>query len=484
MSSIRALPHVVIVGGGISGLAAAYYLEQRARAAGQPLSYTLLERAPRLGGKILSERIDGFGDEPFVVEGGPDSFMTQKPWALQLARAVGLTDDLLGTNDHTRKTYVLHRAHLKPLPDGVQLIVPTRFMPFVQSTLISPAGKLRMGMDYFIPARQDDGDETLADFIRRRLGDEALDKIAEPLMSGIYNAEAERQSVLATFPRFRELEKKHGSLIKGMLASRTSGAHAAASGAGNGARPLSVFMSLRYGTQQLVEGLTAQLGGALRPGVGAAAIEPAAAGGYRLTLTDGSALDADLVILAAPTYVGADLLQAIAPDAAAGLRSIRYVSTGTVSLAYRRSELSHPLNGFGVVIPRSERRPINAITWSSTKFNHRAPDGYALIRVFFGGSRNPQMMEKDDQALLDIVQGELRALMGINATPIFTRIYRWHLSNPQYDVGHLERVAAIEAALPPNIVVTGSPYRGVGIPDCVHQGEQAAERALRAILGY
>ena len=475
---------VAIIGGGISGLATAYYLQRQAAQAGAPLHYTLIERSPYPGGKIQTETIAGFGDAPFIIEGGPDSFITQKPWALQLAREIGLGDRLLGTNDRQRKVFVLNKGKPTPLPDGVLLIVPTRFMPFALSPLISPLGKLRMGLDLLIPPKRDNQDETLADFIRRRLGDEALDKIAEPLMSGIYNAEAERQSLLATFPRFRDIETQHGSIIRGMLASRRNGvghgspASPAKSSAspttGTSAKPLSMFVSLRGGTQELVDTLVAKLTGDLRLNTGVTAISPAPQGGYRLTLSDGSTLDATQVVLATPTFAAADLLRSFAPVAADNLDTIRYVSTGTISLGFRRADVSHPLNGFGIVIPRSEKRPINAITWSSTKFDHRAPGNHVLLRVFFGGSRNPEIVDHSDAEIYATARAELHALMGIDATPVLHRIYRWYNATPQYDVGHLDRVAAIEAALPPGILVTGSPYRGIGIPDCVHQAQQTA----------
>lgn len=479
---IHTVTQVAIVGGGISGLATAYYLQRQAAGAGAPLAYTLIERSPYPGGKIQTETVTGFGtgDTPFVIEGGPDSFITQKPWALQLAREIGLGDRLLGTNDHQRKVFVLHKGKPTPLPDGVLLIVPTRFMPFALSPLISPLGKLRMGLDLFIPPKRDNQDETLADFIRRRLGDEALDKIAEPLMSGIYNAEAERQSLLATFPRFRDIEAQHGSIIRGMLASRRNGSGhgspppSGAPSAAPSAKPLSMFVSLQGGTQELVDALVAKLTGDLRFNTGVTAIRPASPTGYRLTLSDGSTLDAQAVVLATPTFAAADLVRSFAPAAAAHLDAIRYVSTGTISLGFRRADINHPLNGFGIVIPRSEQRPINAITWSSTKFNHRAPADHVLLRVFFGGSRNPAIVDRNDDEILAVARAELRALMGINATPVLHRIYRWYNATPQYDVGHLERVAAIEAALPSGLYVTGSPYRGIGIPDCVHQAQQTA----------
>jgi oxygen-dependent protoporphyrinogen oxidase len=360
------------------------------------------------------------------------------------------------------------------------LIVPTKFMPFALTPLISPWGKLRMGLDLFIPAKKDDSDETLAGFIERRLGREALDKIAEPLLSGIYNAEAEKQSMLATFPRFRSMEREHGSLMRGMLASmrvRMTAPKPNSSNSNNGRKPLSMFMSLAGGMERLVDALRPRLTGDCRLSTGVQSIRRTAEG-YRLELSDGTALEAGAVVLALPTFIAAPLLADLAPEAAAGLRQIRYVGTGTISLAFRRDEIDHPLNGFGVVIPRSENRSINAITWTSTKFDRRAPSGYALLRVFFGGSRSPQMMERSDEEIEKIARQELRAIMDVEAQPVFHRIYRMHNATPQYDVGHLDRVAAIEAALPTGLHVTGSPYRGIGIPDCIHQAQQTAEKIL------
>ncbi len=406
---------------------------------------------------------------------------------MQLAREIGLQDRFLGTNDHLRKTYILNKGKTTPLPDGVMLIVPTRFMPFVLSPLISPLGKLRMGLDFLIPKRQDSEDETLADFVRRRLGGEALDKIAEPLLSGIYNAEAERQSLQATFPRFHEIEKKHGSLIRGMLAVRSNRPAKPATPVPATSQPdppPSVFISFRGGVQEFIDGLLPKLQGDIRLNTSVTTLQPmqeATPARFQLTLNDGSTLNAQHIILATPAFVSADLLSQIAPNASNLLAAIRYVSTGTISFGYRRSEVSHPLNGFGMLIPRSEKRPINAITWSSTKFDLRAPSDHALIRVFFGGSRNPEIVERSDEDLVAIARRELDALLGINATPLFHRLFRWHNATPQYDVGHLQRVDAIESALPTGIYVTGSPYRGIGIPDCVHQAQQTAEQLWQQI---
>ncbi len=475
--------HVAVVGGGITGLSAAYTLTKQADAHGLDLRVTLLDAADRWGGKVRTDRVDGPGDAPFIVEGGPDSFITQKPWALELARELGIEDRLLDTNDDRRQTYVLRRGRPVPLPDGVMMIIPTRVMPFALSPLISIPGKIRMAFDAIIPPKLDGEDETLAEFVTRRLGAEALDRLAEPLMSGIYNAEADRQSLLATFPRFRAIEEKYGSLIRGMLAARRASRQRAREDGGG--KKHAFFISLKRGTQELTDALVSALSGDprvdMRLNAPAARIDALDDGMAGLVLADGERLDVDAIVLSAPAYVAARLVESIAPDAAEKLSAIRYVSTGTVSLGYREDEFEHPLNGFGIVIPRSEGRRINAITWTSTKFDYRAPEGYVLIRVFFGGSRTPEMMEKGNDELVRIVREELADIMGVHAEPVMRKIVRWVDSNAQYDVGHLDRVAAIEAALPPEIVVAGSPYRGVGLPDCVHQGQMAAEQIVERL---
>ena len=476
--------HVVVVGGGIAGLSAAWYLVKGAEAAGKQVRVTVLEAQERWGGKVLTETV-ATPEGEFAVEAGPDSYLTQKPWAAELARELGIGDRIIGTNDASRKVYVVNRGRPTPLPDGVLLIVPTRFMPFALSPLISPLGKLRMGLDLLIPPKRDGADETLAEFVTRRLGREALDKIAEPLMSGIYNAEADKQSVLATFPRFRALEDKYGSLTRGILASRSGhGSNGARSGgqATGAPRKPSAFQSFRQGSQELTDTLARELAGkaCLRTSAGVAEVRRGDP--WEVRLADGEAIAADAVVLACPAFVAADLARPLAPDAAELLAAIRYVGTGTVSLAYRAEDIARAkAGGFGLVVPMSEKRPINAVTFSSIKFDHRAPDGYVLLRAFFGGSRSPQSMALDDNALLRTVLGELQTLLGIRGAPLFHRIYRWPRSNPQYDVGHLDRVAEIEDRLPEGVFVTGSPYKGVGLPDCVKQAQETAVAIIRGL---
>jgi len=462
----------VVIGGGISGLSAAWFLQEKW------IPYTLIEKSERWGGKVRTDMIrhDDTPDSPFVVEAGPDSFIAQKPWAAQLASALGLSDELIGTNDDCRKIFVLNRGKLTPLPDGLLLIVPTKFMPFALSPLISIPGKLRLALEPFLPVRNTDVDESLADFVTRRLGAEILDKLAEPLMSGIYNTDPYDQSLLATFPRFRALECQYGSLTRGMIESR----RASANNRTNDAKPASLFLSFRCGMQTLVDRLVERLTGDLRLNTGVIRIErldDGHAARYRVTLSDASTIETDLVFVTTSAPITAHLIRAFSPDAAALIESIRYVTTGTISLAFRAADAPLPPS-FGVVIPRSENRPINAVTVSSIKFDHRSPDGYVLLRAFFGGSRSPQTVDLADESLISLVREQLRIIYGIKAAPLFTRIYRWHEATPQYAVGHLDRVAAVEKSLPPGMFVTGSAFRGVGVPDCVHQAAQTVERAL------
>ncbi len=484
MPSNHATKRVAIIGGGIAGLAAAYTLQKKAQEAGQPVTFTLFESAPNLGGKIITSQIDDY-----TIEGGPDSFLLQKPWAAQLAQELGLETELMGTNPAEKRLYVVNRGRLTKMPDGVMLIIPTRFMPFVTSPLISWPGKMRMGMDFFIPRRKDDADESVGDFIRRRLGREALDKIAEPLMSGIHVSDPEMQSLLGTFPRFRTLEKQHGSLIRGMLAQRRAAAAARSNGHGsNGAvKPAwksSIFVTLRGGMGQLVNALEKSLtDGQIRTGYPVTVVTPFPNGTFWIETAGAYSGPADAVILATPAFNAAELVAPFAPELAQALKSIRYVSTATVSLAYRKAVAGNPLEGVGMLVPRSENRRITACTMSSTKFSCRAPEDGVLLRCFVGGPRKEELVERSDEEIIADVRAELAALMGVQAEPEIARVYRWIKGNAQYDVGHLERVKEMHAmsARTPGLFLTGSAYEGIGIPDCVHQGQQAAEKALAFI---
>lgn len=467
------MPHVTIIGGGITGLAAAFYLQKKSREHGEAIDYTLIESEPRFGGKIVTAVTDDF-----VIEGGPDSFITQKPWGMQLCRDVGLADRLLPTNDDCRNIYVLNKGKLVPFPGGMRLTVPTEFVPFALSPLISPWGKLRMGLDLLIPPRQEQSDESVGSFIRRRLGDEAVDKFADSIMAGIYMADPDRLSIQSTFPMFVEMERKYGSLIKAMQIAKKKQATA-----NKQANSQSMFTSLRGGMTELVEALVRQLDGDLRPGcrvVGLGYRSP----GFELTLepADGRPVATDAVILTTPAYTAAALLEPLDPQLATMLNQIRHVSSATISLGYHRHEilLQHHLDGFGFVIPRSERRPISACTWTSTKFGHRAAEDKALLRIFVGGDDQEHIVDLPDDDLVALVRSELVEIMGLTAEPITRRIFRWPKGRPQYDVGHLDRVAEIEklAARFPGLYLAGSTFRGVGLPDCIKNALTTVDQIL------
>jgi oxygen-dependent protoporphyrinogen oxidase len=455
------MPKTVVIGAGISGLAAAYALQK------SQADFLLLEASAHLGGKILTYATDGF-----LMEAGPDSFLTQKRAALDLCRELGLADQLIGSNHTaTPATYVLHNGKLHPMPEGMMLMAPTMILPILRSTLISWPGKLRIGLELFIGRNTTDPDESLGHFVRRRFGSELLAKIAGPLMAGIHAGDPDALSLRSTFPIFSDMEKTHRSLVLGMIKRKR--AHAAPPA--NGPRP-SMFTTLSGGLQQLPNALAARLN-PQHVKCNTPVQSLAAAGTqYRLTLSDGSTLLADKVVFTTPAYVTADILQSLDPALADQLRAIRYVSTSTVSLAFRRSKLTCDLNGFGFIVPATEGRRITACSWSSTKFSHRAPSDYALIRVFIGGIFNEDLAEQDDATLIAIARRELRDIMGITAEPVLARATQWRKSNPQYNVGHSARLDAIDqlVATHPGLYLAGAAYRGSGIPDCIQSGVDTA----------
>ncbi len=459
---------MVVVGGGIAGLSAAYALSQ---SDGPPVACTLVEGDSRLGGKILTEQADGF-----VIEGGPDSFLSQKPWGIELCRKLGLEDRLIGTNPDRRRTFVYSRGRLEELPEGLALGVPTRLGPFLRSGLLSWPGKLRLGAEVFVPRRREEGDESLGGFFRRRLGDEALERIIEPLMTGIYAGDADRLSIQATFPRFPEMEREHGSLVRSMLGARR---RHKASDKGEASR-WTPFVTLRGGLSELVRALTGRLS-AVKVCLGrrVRAIRARGEGaGYEVLLDGAPPIAADALVLATPSYDAASLLETLDGALADLMRGIPYASTATVTLGYRREGFSHSLDGYGFVIPRIERRVLLASTWSSSKWDHRAPDGSVLIRSYVGGAGREAALERSDQELVALVRADLQHVMGVTEEPVLTRVFRWPRAMPQYLVGHLERLAVIEERLTrlPGVFLAGAAYRGVGIPDCIRDGLSAAER--------
>jgi protoporphyrinogen/coproporphyrinogen III oxidase len=477
------MKNIVIVGGGIAGLAAAYYTLKNAEG---PVEITLLEEAGYWGGKLVTERVPFDGGQ-FVIEGGPDTFVVTKPWATRLCKELGIADRLKGTNPETKKTYILKKGRLHELPGGLTMMIPTEFGPMIRTGLLSWPAKARMGLDFLLPPATANGDETLGAFVTRRLGRPAYENLIEPLMSGIYAGDGDRLSLQSTFPYLRDLEVEHGGLVKGALAlrrERIRKARAQANEPGPTPGSRSIFLTPQTGLAEMVEALTGVLASR---GVDMRLESPVQAvnrapGGYSVHLKDGDTLLAGGVILATPSFISAGLVAGFAPELAAELQPIEYVSTATVTLAYRESDLPRPLDGYGYVIPRREGRKALACTWTSTKFPHRAPQGYALIRVFIGRAGQESEINWDDEGLTSAAQEELRLTLGITAAPLLKRIYRWEKAMPQYNLGHPDRLARIEGHLSglPGLALAGNAYQGIGIPDCIHSGELAAEKVLSA----
>lgn len=454
---------VVIVGGGITGLSAAHTLIRKT----PRVDVVLVEREGRLGGKILTERTDGF-----VIEGGPDSFLASKPSGLQLCRQLGIESELQGTDERHRHTFVMHGGHLYPMPEGLSGLVPSRLDPLVRSDLFTFGGKRRMQEEHTIPPRLDGGDESLADFIERRFGLEVYERLIEPLMAGIYAGDGRRLSLLATFPTLHTMEAEYGSILAAMQARQAQTA--------TSSEPRSGFLAPRRGMAEIVEALQRQLGGVRRLQSEVRSVESDGTG-YALTCTDGTRLRAGAVILAIPAHVSAEILEPVDAQLAAALGGVPYVSSATVSLAFRCAELGHDLDGYGYVIPRAEGSPALASTWVSSKWRARAPEGYALIRVFIGRAGLEDMLRGSDGDLIALARDELRETLGIDAAPILTRVFRWPRAMPQYNLGHVERLREIDTRLErhPGLFLAGAAYRGVGIPDCIASGQDAAAAALQ-----
>jgi oxygen-dependent protoporphyrinogen oxidase len=465
---------LAIVGGGITALAAAHRAVEVARERGMDLELRLIEARDRLGGTVASERVDGF-----LVEAGPDSFLSEKPWALALCRRLGLEPELVRTDDRFRKVFVWFRGRLHPLPDGFQLLAPTRLLPFATSSLFSWPGKLRMAMDLVIPRGGGD-DESLGAFVRRRLGREALERVAQPLVAGIYTADPEDLSLAATMPRFLEVERRDRSIILGLRRALRRAPRPGTSGA-----RWSLFVTFRDGMETLVRALAERLPDSsvvLRQRVASVEREGAR---WRLTTAEGARFDADRVILAGEAHGAARLLRYVDPTLATLLEQIQYAGAATVSLGYRRADVPHPLDGFGFVVPCTEGRAVLAGTFSSVKYPGRAPEGHVLLRCFLGGALGAEVLAEPDTALVARARAELAAALGVRAEPVLTRLARWPASMPQYGVGHLARIETIERRLAdvPGLGLAGGAYRGVGIADCVRSGEAAAESAVGTPAG-
>lgn len=468
---------VVIIGGGITGLAAAYVL-QKAKESGEQVDYLLIEKDNRLGGKIITEKIDGY-----TVEGGPDCFLSEKPWVGEMARKIGIEDRMMSSNEASKRTFVYADGRLNKLPDGLMGLVPTKLVPFALSPLISWPGKIRMAFDLVIPQKKDDSDETLGSFVTRRLGKEALDKIAEPLIGGIHAGDPDQMSLKATFPRFIQMEQKYGSLLKAMLVARKNSPKPRPAEPGKVQKTF--FMTFVGGMSELTDTITLSLDKAkIMTGKSVTGIEKKADGRYVVHINEAGPIEADAVILTAPAHEAAKIVKGFDQIMADNLAGIPQATSATVNLAFRRSDIQKPIDAFGFIVPISEKRKIKAGTYSSTKWNYRTPgDEYVLMRSFVGGATNQELVFQDDKEMLRMVLSELKDIIGLTAEPVMTKIYRWIKGMPQYTVGHLQRVENIEArtAAIPGIYVVGGSYKGVGVGDCINVGSQAAEKALEYV---
>jgi len=446
---------VAVIGGGIAGLTAAYDLHRR------NIAFRLLEAGDRWGGSIRTER-----DRGFLMEAGADTLLAQKPDALQLCREVGLGERLLPTNPEQRTVFVLHGGTLHALPDGMVLGVPTRLGPLVRTSLFTRPGKLRMALDLVLPRGAAGGDESIASFFRRRLGREALERLGAPFLAGIHAGDAERLSLRATFPRLADMEARHRSLIRAFVAARPRG----------DGRPPPAFYSLRGGLSELVEALVARLPPDSMRLRGAATALVREADGYVVRLGGGEVVRARAVVVALPAPRAAAVLAPLDAEAGVLLGAIRFASTAVVYHGYRRQDVAHPLDGYGLIVPEGERLRTTACTFFSTKFPGRAPDGHVLLRAFVGGIRDPAALAEDDAPLAERVRREMAAVLGLSGPPVLTRVFRWPSGTPQMEVGHGDRLRALERRLAswPGLFLTGAGLRGTGIPDTVTDARRAA----------
>lgn len=456
---------VAVVGGGIAGLAAAARIaDERGRDA-----VLLLEGDTRLGGKISTEHVDGF-----VIEGGPDCFLASKPAGVELCRALGLADRLQGANPHHRRSYVKRSGALHALPDGITGLVPSSVRPLLGTSVLSLRGRARAVLELLAPPRRDDTDESIAAFARRRFGREAYDWLIEPLLGGIVAGDGEWLSLAATFPQLRDAERAHGSILRGMLRPGRGGSN------GKGTVPAG-FVAPVGGLSEITAALTGRLAGRFRTGSAVTALRRVE-DGWRIDLAGDAPVAARAVVLAVPAFVAADLLQETDGELAAELHGIPFVSTVTVSVAFPRDGLPRPMVGSGYVSPRAEGGAVVACSWTSNKFPARAPRDAMLVRYFVGRAGREDAAHLEDEALKALVRTELAAVLGVRSEPMLWRIYRWPRSMPQYVLGHRERVARIErrvAALG-GLALAGASYRGVGIPDCIASGWNAAALVARA----
>jgi oxygen-dependent protoporphyrinogen oxidase len=478
---------IAVIGGGIAGMSAAWALE-KARRAGQDIDYALYESAPRLGGVIASETIDAC-----VIEGGPDSFLTEKPAAAQLCRELGIADQLLPSNDAHRKTYILVRNRLVPLPDGLMFMIPTKLVPTAFTRLFSWPTKLRMAREYLFPPPPAAQDESVADMTRRHFGQETVDRLVSPLLSGVYGGDATQLSVRAVLPRMVQMEQNHRSLTRAMLAARKKGP-APKSATPSGPRP-TLFTTLRGGMSQMIDAIAAQIAPErIHTGVPVHAINRIERDGRRSLsgspVQSGWSVESsfgvdrfDAIILALPAWAAANFLRLTDRPLAEALAGIPYSSSITVTLGYDMGDLAKLPAGFGFLVPATEKRAMLACTFVHAKFAGRVPPGKGLLRCFLGGAGKDELLDETDADLTKTVLRELDEILKLHAWPNFVRIHRSRRAMAQYGVGHLERIQLIRDRVAgfPGLALAGNAYQGIGVPDCIRTGQEAVESILKAL---
>jgi oxygen-dependent protoporphyrinogen oxidase len=462
-TSIR---RVAVIGGGISGLAAAHRLAEL----DPSLSVTLFESSDRLGGVVQTVERDGF-----LIEKAADMFITREPWGIELCRRIGFEEQLLETNEEKRRAFVVRRGKLHPVPDGFTLMTPVKIWPVVATPILSPWGKMRLACEYIIPPKKDNLDESLHSFAMRRMGREAYERLVQPLISSIYTADPQQLSMRASMPQFFGMEQKYGSLARGMrqlAKAKRSRDH------GTGAR-YGLFVSARGGLETLVHAVAERLPeGGVRLNTPIEKLAARADGGWDISPGGGQPEPFDAVIVSTPAPQAATLLAGVDEALSTRLQAIPYAGTVILAMAFRREQFSHPLDGFGYVVPIAENRKVLSVSFSSVKFAGRAPDDHVLLRVFVGGACQSELLDLDDNQLQHLVEQELQEVLGLQGKPQFCEFFRWPRAMPQYHVGHLQRVAEIEelATALPNFALAGNAYRGVGIPFCIRSGEEAAAK--------
>lgn len=475
MSAQPVRKKVIVLGGGVTGLAAAYRLQEAARARGLALDLTLLEGSDRFGGTIGTSREAGC-----VMERGPDCFLSVKPEGLALCRDLGLEDQLIGTREENRRSFVLQKGKLLPVPEGFYLLAPSSFLPFLMTPIFSLAGKLRMGLELFLPRRKETGDETLASFVRRRFGEEALVRMAQPMIGGIYSADPEELSLAATMPQFLEMERDHRSVILALRHRMRAAAGRKKETGASGPR-YGLFTSLKGGMETLIDALLKRVPeGARRLNARAVSLRREGAR-WHVGLEGGGEEGADAVVMALPASAAAKLLEGPAPKLTPHLEAIGYGSVVTLNLLFRKEQVARPLDAMGFVVPAAEGRTLLACSFSSSKFEGRAPEGKVLLRAFIGGAHGGQAFSLPDTEVIREALLELTPLLGLEGEPEVAMLARYGRAMPQYRVGHLDRMKELDEGLGllPGLAVAGSAYHGVGVPDCAASARNAAERVLR-----